>query len=721
MVQLAAQAIFEELPHLAVASVDARNAFNAIFREAIMASLAANPRLHPLIPIYKLLYLDRATELLYYQDGPSRPPRVILSKRGVRQGCPLGSALFCIALAPVIRRLRTIAGTEAVALAYVDDINVALEPQQLPALDVALDDTLGTVGLEPVRDRGKSFVVPHRLTPSPDLPLDQGTTGRLPPTTIEQRPGLKRCLGCPRHPTNDADYIASHLQDAAIRHDRLLDVITQLAHSHPHAALRILQVAGIRRFQHLMRVLPPDISADFLQGRDDAVLRPVRAILRLTPDQPIDQVTLARARAPLVLGGLNAASLCLERQAAFVSCHALTLGPLAGRLETLGGPSHRRLAAALRSYTTSPHPWAVSLRSAYTELADQIHIEPWMCPLLNAMAPLTSRFTTAGDPCSLTDVPLRTEQQSPLPPLADLCPPEGGTRRKAFPKLSFRLRAKSPMAIQPDLSKLQRLQMLSSSGKGSVAFLASDSSRLHDASSVLQAATIRRAIGLPALWDPAQLPKTCPFCRQTGSAIDVLLHMFRCGRSPAFHTAHAVLAQAIRRCCEQAGASDADLRGGKKGSPELRGLRPDGTRPSDVTWLNFHGRGKHLLIDATVVSVYVASMLKNQRFNQPGYAVEQAEARKFSNDVTSRASVAGTHRLVPFAVEESGRFGDHSLRLLREIATRGVDNGCLLPPSSWLSFKKTRLVSYWVDMWLQDISLSLAQHLTSLVVDKLCS
>ena len=198
--------------------------------------------------------------------------------------------------------------------------------------------------------------------------------------------------------------------------------------------------------------------------------------------------------------------------------------------------------------------------------------------------------------------------------------------------------------------------------------------------------------------------------------------MCRCGRSPAFHTAHAILAQAIRRCCEQAGARKADLRGSKKGSPERRGLRPDGTRPSDVTWLNFHGQGKYLvLIDATVVSAYVASMLKHQRSNQPGYAVEQAEAPKLSNDVTSRASVAGTHRLVPFAVEESGPFGDHSLRLLREIATLGADDGFLLPPSSWHSFTKARLISYWVDMWLQDISLSLAQHLTSLVVEKLCS
>ena len=63
----------------------------------------------------------------------------------------------------------------------------------------------------------------------------------------------------------------------------------------------------------------------------------------------------------------------------------------------------------------------------------------------------------------------------------------------------------------------------------------------------------------------------------------------------------------------------------------------------------------------------------------------------------------------------------------RLLATHcGVDEGthCALPTySTWLSFKKARLGFYdWVDMWLQDISLSLASHLTSLVViGKLCS
>ena len=80
-----------------------------------------------------------------------------------------------------------------------------------------------------------------------------------------------------------------------------------------------------------------------------------------------------------------------------------------------------------------------------------------------------------------------------------------------------------------------------------------------------------------------------------------------------------------------------------------------------------------------------------------------AETQKFSNDMASRASVAGTRRLlVPLlaVLEESGRFGEHALRLLlREIAIyRGVDDGSLMmvfsspPPLSLAFFQKARLL-----------------------------
>ena len=78
---------------------------------------------------------------------------------------------------------------------------------------------------------------------------------------------------------------------------------------------------------------------------------------------------------------------------------------------------------------------------------------------------------------------------------------------------------------------------------------------------------------------------------------------------------------------------------------------------------------------------------------------------------------------VPFAIEESGRLGRHALTLLRELAAKGVNDSHLKPPPSWLPSKKSRvithsLISYWFDLWLQDISASLALHLSSIVVNQ---
>ena len=85
---------------------------------------------------------------------------------------------------------------------------------------------------------------------------------------------------------------------------------------------------------------------------------------------------------------------------------------------------------------------------------------------------------------------------------------------------------------------------------------------------------------------------------------------------------------------------------------------------------------------------------------RPGLAAAKAEARKFSDDATVRYRNSGSpvggqqHRLVPFAVEESGSFGHHALALLREIAERGVKDGFLKAPTSWRAPEKSRLVSY---------------------------
>ena len=72
------------------------------------------------------------------------------------------------------------------------------------------------------------------------------------------------CLGVPRHPTNDGDFILSALDPVASRHDILLDLISDVSEEDPFAALRMLQICGVNRLGHILSVVPPELPADFL-------------------------------------------------------------------------------------------------------------------------------------------------------------------------------------------------------------------------------------------------------------------------------------------------------------------------------------------------------------------------------------------------------------------------------------------------------------------------
>ncbi len=48
------------------------------------------------------------------------------------------------------------------------------------------------------------------------------------------------CLGVPRHPANDPEFIVASLESLGVRHDRLLDLVDVVANENPFAALRLL-------------------------------------------------------------------------------------------------------------------------------------------------------------------------------------------------------------------------------------------------------------------------------------------------------------------------------------------------------------------------------------------------------------------------------------------------------------------------------------------------
>ena len=60
---------------------------------------------------------------------------------------------------------------------------------------------------------------------------------------------------------------------------------------------------------------------------------------------------------------------------------------------------------------------------------------------------------------------------------------------------------------------------------------------------------------------------------------------------------------------------------------------------------------------------------------------------------------------MPFVLEEGGRFGDHALALLSEIAEFGAQAGKLIKaPESWASSSPNAASAYWVRKWKQEVS-----------------
>ncbi len=76
---------------------------------------------------------------------------------------------------------------------------------------------------------------------------------------------------------------------------------------------------------------------------------------------------------------------------------------------------------------------------------------------------------------------------------------------------------------------------------------------------------------------------------------------------------------------------------------EVKGLRAaDASRPGDVVFMDHFAEGRHLVIDAVVMTVYRNTILRSASI-VPGYAAKQAEDRKFQAGRASSQPIVAIH------------------------------------------------------------------------------
>ena len=144
----------------------------------------------------------------------------------------------------------------------------------------------------------------------------------------------------------------------------------------------------------------------------------------------------------------------------------------------------------------------------------------------------------------------------------------------------------------------------------------------------------------------------------------------RCPNGGMRHLLHARLVGVIKTILREAGVPDAAV------VTVARGLRvADRSRPGEVVALDFFADGRHLVIDAVMTTVYMNTVLENVA-TIPSVGAKQAENRKFLADKTYTQPISmvhgGPHILIPLAIEDGGRLGEHAQALLRSLATTAL-------------------------------------------------
>jgi len=92
----------EANPSWAVVKLDLKNAFNEILRAAVLDRLNADQSIRSLVPVMWATYSPAAGIYLAAPDPTLAP---FGSEEGMRQGCSLGSAGYCVGIHPEVRKL----------------------------------------------------------------------------------------------------------------------------------------------------------------------------------------------------------------------------------------------------------------------------------------------------------------------------------------------------------------------------------------------------------------------------------------------------------------------------------------------------------------------------------------------------------------------------------------------------------------------------------------
>jgi hypothetical protein len=302
-----------DLDNSVLLSIDIANAFNSIDRAHVLQALYEQEELSSLFKLADFAYSEPSP--LIMRDSSGRVADVIMSERGVRQGDPLGLALFALGLLHPVEQAVT---EEVTPIAFADDVTFAAQGEAgqaaLARAAVSLDGSLSEVGMRLAGGKCK-LLIRRGVTIVPELKQVVDRFG------FEVEHDSSRILGAILG--RDSRTVSEKLLDMACAQEAHFDKILSAGFT-VQESFTLLRSSLTHRFSYLTRAVRPSLLHAAAQKFDEIQLKAIAKLLNL--EQAETAEAKKRVFLPLKRGGLGLKSAVATSPAAWLALeHLATL------------------------------------------------------------------------------------------------------------------------------------------------------------------------------------------------------------------------------------------------------------------------------------------------------------------------------------------------------------------------------------------------------------
>ncbi|CAB1107073.1 unnamed protein product [Ectocarpus sp. CCAP 1310/34] len=321
-----------------ILSFDGKNAYNSMRRSSILPAVATHTP--HLAKYFGNIYARTKAKLLFKMEDGSI--EVVLSQRGVQQGCNLGGFGFCVGLLDIMKEFNNkppVPGAKLIG--YVDDLQVHLPPglarniQAIATVTNWIQDHLLQKGIELSLPKSK-VLFPEGLFFSS---LTNDEQRDLTKTGLSVAEGGMAIVGVPvGTECFQRSFVTNFARGNPAELIRRLSTLDD-----PQASYQLLRLSGVPRLFHLLRTIAPSITNTAAREHDNLMIWAVSKIVlgkmantvgiptveevRANPEKSEVDFFKDSARAqvhlPIREGGLGITSSVLIRESAFVAGQAL--------------------------------------------------------------------------------------------------------------------------------------------------------------------------------------------------------------------------------------------------------------------------------------------------------------------------------------------------------------------------------------------------------------